>query len=79
MAFLSSLAARSHLGACDADVEGTWTWITGEAWSGGSWASGEPNGGEAADCLAMNAGDSLIDEDCRLATYSTAYICEFGL
>lgn len=49
--FISSLAnnAFGYLGASDADSEGDWKWITGEAWSYTNWAPGEPNnccGGE---------------------------------
>ena len=37
------------LGGTDEANEGTWQWITGEAWGYGNWATGEPNdacGGE---------------------------------
>lgn len=31
------------LGATDEETEGTWKWVTGEAWSYTNWSSGEPN------------------------------------
>lgn len=32
------------LGASDAQAEGVWEWVTGEAWSFSVWALGEPSG-----------------------------------
>src|SRR5690349_19868207 len=31
------------LGATDEGHEGTWVWVTGEAWDFSRWSSGEPN------------------------------------
>lgn len=32
------------IGGSDADVEGEWTWVTGETWDYTRWAPGEPSG-----------------------------------
>ncbi|MCD6680487.1 MAG: PEP-CTERM sorting domain-containing protein [Burkholderiaceae bacterium] len=60
-AFVSSLlpsspASRSHfwLGASDAANEGSWQWVTGEAWSYMHWWSGEPNNVGAENYLAYD-------------------------
>jgi hypothetical protein len=60
-AFISSLLPlnvpdRSHfwLGGSDAAVEGTWTWVTGEAFVFASWWGGEPNNVGNEDYLAMD-------------------------
>lgn len=47
---------RSHywLGGSDATVEGTWTWVTGEAFSFTGWWGGEPNNSGNEDYLAMD-------------------------
>ncbi|NDB96395.1 MAG: hypothetical protein EBZ78_09585, partial [Verrucomicrobia bacterium] len=33
------------IGASDAQIEGSWQWVTGEVWSYQSWYPGEPNNG----------------------------------
>lgn len=47
---------RSHywLGGTDAAVEGTWAWVTGEAWGYTNWWNGEPNNSGDEDYLAMD-------------------------
>jgi hypothetical protein len=57
----TSLADRSHfwLGGTDAAVEGTWTWVTGEAWSYTNWWGGEPNNVGDEDYLAMDLRGGL--------------------
>ena len=37
------------LGGTDAAEEGTWRWITGEAWNYSAWASGQPNNSKEHD------------------------------
>ena len=39
------------LGGNDIDTEGTWVWVTGEAWDYTSWRSGEPNNSSNEDYL----------------------------
>ena len=42
------------LGANDIVSDGTWVWEDGVEWGGFiSWHSGEPNGGDSEQCLAM--------------------------
>jgi hypothetical protein len=60
-AFLSSqlstaLPSRSHfwLGATDAKVEGTFEWVTGEAFAYTNWSGGEPNNAGNEDFLAYD-------------------------
>lgn len=52
----ASPASRSHywLGASDAAVEGTWAWVTGEAFSYTHWWGGEPNNSGNEDYLAYD-------------------------
>ena len=47
---------RSHywLGGTDAAVEGTWSWVTGEAWIYTNWWGGEPNNTGNEDFLALD-------------------------
>lgn len=47
---------RSHfwLGGSDAASEGTWTWVTGEAFGYTDWWGGEPNNAGNEDYLAMD-------------------------
>lgn len=59
--FVSSLLSaalpdRSHfwLGASDAKVEGTFEWVTGEAFSYTNWWGGEPNDAGNEDFLALD-------------------------
>lgn len=56
--FLTTLSTDvGWLGGTDEAVEGTWAWITGEAWGYTHWNGGEPNdyaGGE--DYLQLNWG-----------------------
>lgn len=37
------LADGTFIGATDKDVDGTWEWVTGEAFSYSDWLPGEPN------------------------------------
>ena len=46
----------SYFGASDAEEEGVWKWVTGEAWDYTNWRPGEPN----------NAGGN---EDLNLCTF----------
>ena len=65
-----SLTGRVWVGACDADVEGTWAWVTGEPWSYAPWASGEPNNMSGSeDCVEMYSGDSWNDIWCTYNSF----------
>ena len=52
----AGLPGRSHfwLGGTDATVEGTWTWVTGEAFSYANWGAGEPNNSGNEDYMALD-------------------------
>ena len=41
--FVTNLGSNGWLGGTDEGHNGTWTWVTGEAWSFDSWSPGEPN------------------------------------
>ncbi|MFZ5476192.1 MAG: MopE-related protein, partial [Myxococcota bacterium] len=77
--FVYGLAGRAYAGACDADVEGTFTWITGETWDYTDWGAGEPNDfttGE--DCFEITGtNDTWNDIWCDTNPYTPSYVCEF--
>ena len=77
--FLNGLHSRPHLGGCDGDVEGTWTWITGETWDYEAWGGSEPNDfttGE--DCLELYSTGTWNDIWCDSNPYTAGFVCEFG-
>ncbi|MFH1469660.1 MAG: MopE-related protein [Pseudomonadota bacterium] len=80
-AFLQTLNSRPYLGACDGDVEGTWTWITGEPWSYTNWATGEPNDTTTGeDCLEIGGSGTLWNDIwCDRYSYGAGYVCEFEI
>ena len=80
MTTISNLIGSSHpnywIGATDEAVEGTWKWVTGEAWSYTNWYSGEPNnssGNEDQACIQSNRTDW---NDGR-GSSSLYFICEY--
>ncbi len=63
------------IGGCDADVEGSWAWVTGEIWDHESWSNNEPSDSYGEDCLVQGTSGSWND-------YSDSetrggYVCEF--
>jgi hypothetical protein len=65
------------LGATDEDTEGTWAWVTGEAWEYTNWdAPTEPNGATGENYLAFNWNilEKWNDAD---GTRAFAYIVEY--
>jgi cysteine-rich repeat protein len=52
------------LGATDSATEGTFEWVTGEAWSFENWNNGEPNDQDGEDCLLMLASGRWNDGGC---------------
>lgn len=44
------------IGATDADVEGTWTWVTGEPFTFDVWASGQPDDFNNSDVAEVSGG-----------------------
>lgn len=69
---------RPHVGACDADVEGTWTWVSGEPVGFDNWHGDEPNNlGTGEDCLELTYSGAWNDIWCSENPYTTGYVCEF--
>jgi len=69
------------LGAQDAQVEGTWTWVTGENvgntfWRDGTilsychWKDGEPNNANDEDCASLVTDSGWNDVNCDSPSYS---------
>ena len=69
------------LGGSDATTEGTWRWVTGEAWSYTNWASTQPDGGTGQNYLRYKEG---WDDWFATATYGgypvtiRGYLLEIG-
>lgn len=63
------------LGGTDASTEGFWVWVTGESMGFQNWGAGEPNGGTAENCMALDAGNSGAWDD-RPCSDTLAYVCE---
>jgi cysteine-rich repeat protein len=55
---------EAFLGATDIAVEGTFEWVTGEAWSFTNWANGEPNDEYGEDCLLILPTGLWNDGNC---------------
>ena len=53
--------ATLWLGGTDANSEGTWTWVSGEAWSYTYWNGGEPNNSGNEDYLMVNSNGTWND------------------
>ncbi len=60
-------------GGTDDDREGTWTWVSGAAWSYENWGVGQPSGG-GQDCLELGR---LVTGEWNDGTCSLphAYVC----
>jgi hypothetical protein len=64
------------LGGSDTATEGTFTWLTGEAFTYTRWRSGEPNNDNGnEDCVNL-AGDRGGGWDDRPCDRGYAYLCE---
>lgn len=55
--------AHFWLGGSDAAIEGSWAWVTGEAWGYTAWNAGEPNGSNRENFLAMDARGGWLWND----------------
>lgn len=68
------------LGGRDEEMDGTWTWITGEAFTFDNWdvAQGQPNQGNNERCMGIyddsTNGTSWHDIDCG---FHEKYLCEW--
>ena len=70
---------RLWLGGSDANAEGSWTWVTGEAWNFTNWKSDQPDnasGGE--DYLELNTDnqDFSWNDLPDSASYANSYVLE---
>ncbi len=74
-AFVSTLVGtRVWIGACDADKEGTFAWVTNEAFSFRRFGPKEPDDHDGTDdCVALGPDPVWHDRTCGEAN---AYVCE---
>jgi Lectin C-type domain len=74
--FLRNLVggAQVWLGASDAKVEGTWVWLSGEAWTYQAFAIGRPDNVERSEhCSSMLNDGAWDDVKCES---ELPYVCE---
>ena len=73
--FVRNLAGGDFwIGASDVDVEGTFVWVTGEAFAFDAWNGGEPNNSNGnEDCAHMRSNPTWNDSICGS---SQPYMCE---
>ncbi len=68
------VGARYWVGLTDSAVEGTFTWVDGSPLGYTAWVVGEPNGGNASDCVVLRGGTTTwADFDCATPQ---AFVCE---
>jgi len=63
------------IGGTDEVTEGTWAWVSGEAWSYTNWNSGEPNNSGNEDYLTIGASGGWND---WTGTGTAYYIVEWN-
>jgi hypothetical protein len=66
--------SQAYLGGTDEEVEGTWKWISGEAWSYTAWGPGEPNNVNNEDHLHYRTDGAWNDVP---GTSSYRYVIEW--
>ncbi|MFZ5890493.1 MAG: lectin-like protein [Myxococcota bacterium] len=72
--FVASLAAGDFwIGARDDELDGSFTWSTGEPATYSAFAPGEPDHNGGAQCLIMGIDEGWHDRPCNDAN---AYVCE---
>lgn len=75
----------AYFGATDEEVEGTWKWVTGEAFDYSNWSPGEPNDFFGLEDYAMyywsitdgTWNDAVYDVTFAYDYHGTAFICEW--
>lgn len=65
------------LGASDAQHEGTWKWITGEAWSYNAFSNSQPSNKDGANYLLLYGYDATWYDN-NIASNVTGLICEWS-
>jgi hypothetical protein len=71
--FIFGLWPSGWIGLTDEITEGTWRWVTGEAYSYSSWNPGEPNNAGNEDYIQFVGGGKWND----LPNQSLPYVIEF--
>jgi hypothetical protein len=82
--YANVVAGKGHtfLGGTDEASEGTWEWITGEAWTYSNWGSGDPNNWGGVEHYLLyggNLGSYWFDiADYELTWNVSAYVVEWN-
>ncbi|MBA3539651.1 MAG: DUF4215 domain-containing protein, partial [Deltaproteobacteria bacterium] len=84
VASVQNTAQNPWIGGTDALVEGSFGWLTGEAFSFNGFAAGQPDGGDGEDCLSLfsaaiaPAGQTgrWNDTNCDFTGFVQGRICE---
>ena len=58
------------IGGTDEDLDGVWTWVTGEKWRYSFWGEGEPNNYRGIECaLEIQVNGHWNDNDMESLNY----------
>ena len=77
--FLAALStSTAWLGGTDEQVEGTWRWITGEAWSFTRWNTRQPDNNLGNENYVEFGGSQYGAFWNDLPSVTRAFICEWG-
>jgi cysteine-rich repeat protein len=72
-----NLTQEPWIGLTDELVEGSFGWITGEPLTRNDFGPGQPDGGDAEDCVNLTAGTSAWnDTSCTFIGFTDGRICE---
>ena len=77
VAMVHNTTQNPWIGLTDELVEGSFGWITGEAFSFNNFAPAQPDGGDPEDCVNVNAGTGQWnDTSCTFIGFTAGRICE---